>query len=138
MSGHGTRLGLIAAAMAICTTASAQEAGVFRDTDAAMTCVQIGNEAAMLSAAMGDATPRGGWLSALSGVARSGASLLLPGGSLAVAGVDAVRQPARQQREAEAAEALGRWYYLNGLHAGRGCRDPAPPSIEPGVLTPGR
>ncbi len=128
-------MALIAAATALVTTASAQETGVFRDADAQMTCVQIGDEAAMLSAAMGDATPRGGWLSALGGVARSGASLLLPGGSLAVAGVDAVRQPGREQREAEAMETLNRWYYLNGLHAGRGCRDPEPPAIEPGSLT---
>ncbi len=117
--------------------ASAQEEGVFREADAALTCAQIGDEAAQLSAAMGDATPQGGWLSSLGGMARSGAALLVPGGALAVAGVDAVRQPGRDRSEAEQGAVKNRWYYLNGLHAGRGCREPAEVAVETGVLPEG-
>lgn len=116
--------------------ASAQETGVFREADAAMTCAQIGDEAAELSAAMGDATPQGGWLSSLGGMARQGAALLVPGGALAVAGVDAVRQPGRERNEAEQKAAQDRWYYLNGLHAGRGCREPAEVAVETGTMPP--
>lgn len=140
MTGSKTTFALLAA-MAVGAPARAQEppsqhAGVFRPSDAEMTCAQIGDEAATLSAAMGDATPRGGWLSSLTGMARSGATLLVPGGALAVAGVDAVRQPGRERDEAERSEALNRWYYLNGLHAGRGCREPPAPAIQPYALTP--
>ena len=119
--------------MAACPVA-AQETGVFRQTDGAMSCGQISEEAAALSAAMGDATPSGGWLSSLAGMARSGAALLVPGGALAVAGVDVVRRPGEARDAAQAAETENRWYYLNGLHAGRGCREPAAPAIRPGVL----
>lgn len=133
---------------AVVTTgaASAQEAAVFRETDDALTCVQIGEEAAQLSASMGDRTPSGGWLSSLGDLAKSGASMLVPGGALAVAGADAVRQPGRDRAEAEEAALQNRWYYLNGLHAGRGCREPAQtaaiepaaparaPTIQPGAL----
>lgn len=129
-----TVIGGIAALAA--TGASAQETGVFREADAAMTCAQIGDEAAELSAAMGDATPQGGWLSSLGGMARQGAALLVPGGALAVAGVDAVRQPGRERNEAEQKAAQDRWYYLNGLHAGRGCREPVEVAVETGTLPP--
>ncbi len=104
-------------------TASAQESTVFRQADDGLTCAQISEEAAELSTAMGDATPQGGWLSSLGGIARSGAAMLVPGGALAVAGVDAVRQPGRDRNEAEQAATQNRWYYLNGLHIGRGCRE---------------
>lgn len=118
--------------------ATAQESGVFREADAHLTCAQISDEAAQLGQAMGDATPQGGWLSSLGGMARSGAAMLVPGGALAVAGVDAVRQPGRERDEAEQAAVQGRWYYLNGLHIGRGCREQvaaAPvPTIRPGAL----
>ena len=126
---------------------SAQDAGVFREADASLTCAQIGEEAAQLSEAMGEATPSGGWLSSLGNLAKSGASLIVPGAGLAVAGADAVRQPARDREEAEQAAIQNRWYYLNGLHAGRGCREQAQaaadptrsPAIEPGALpTPSR
>ena len=117
--------------------ASAQEETVFREADDSLTCAQISEEAAELSTAMGEATPQGGWLSSLGGIARSGASMLVPGGALAVAGVDAVRQPGRDREEAEQATVQNRWYYLNGLHIGRGCREEARAravSITPGAL----
>jgi len=144
---------LMIAVMAAGAT-SAQEAGVFREADEGLTCAQIGDEAAQLSEAMGDATPQGGWLSSLGSLAKTGASMLAPGGGLVVAGVDAVRQPGRDRDEAEQAAIQNRWYYLNGLHAGRGCREqttaaasapaaaqaPAPvqgraPAIQPTALT---
>ncbi|WP_271085430.1 hypothetical protein [Brevundimonas sp. NIBR11] len=127
-------------------TTSAQETSVFREADSGLTCAQIGDEAAQLSQAMGDATPQGGWLSSLGNLAKTGASLIIPGAGLAVAGADAVRQPGRERAEAEQAAIQNRWYYLNGLHAGRGCREQAAaepaamqapaPGPGPGVQTP--
>ena len=76
--------------------------------------------------------------------------MLVPGGGLAMAGVDAVRQPTRDRDEAEQATVQNRWYYLNGLHIGRGCREQAAvpvrapaqapaqgrsPAIQPAALT---
>ena len=117
----------------------AQETGVFRETDESLSCAGISDEAAQLGQAMGAATPQGGWLSSLGGIARSGAAMLVPGGGLAIAGVDAVRQPGRDRDEAEQAAVQSRWYYLNGLHIGRGCREQAQapsrsPTIQPGAL----
>lgn len=119
--------------------AGAQETGVFRETDERLSCGRISDEAAQLGQAMGDATPQGGWLSSLGGIARSGAAMLLPGSGLAMAGVDAVRQPTRDRDQAEQAAVQNRWYYLNGLHIGRGCREQAQaparsPAIQPGAL----
>ncbi|WP_309629659.1 hypothetical protein [Brevundimonas sp.] len=107
-----------------------QDAGVFRISDEGATCAQISDEAAQLGEAMGDATPQGGWLSSLGGIARSGAAMLAPVTAVAMAGVDAVRQPARDRDEAEQALVRNRWYYLNGLHIGRGCREQAPVQAE--------
>lgn len=114
--------------------AGQEDAGVFRDSDAEMTCPQISEEAARLGEDMGDATPSGGWLSSLGGIARSGAAMLVPGAGLAVAGVDAMRQPTRDRDGAEKAAVQGRWYYLNGLHIGRGCREASPVSVRTGAL----
>lgn len=128
----------------------AQDMGVFREADEGSTCAQISDEAAQLGEAMGDATPQGGWLSSLGGIARAGTAMLVPGGGLAMAGVDAVRQPTRDRDEAEQATVQNRWYYLNGLHIGRGCREQAAvparapaqapaqgrsPAIQPAALT---
>ena len=125
--------------------AAGPETGVFREADESLTCAGISEEAAALSVAMGDATPQGGWLSSLGGIARSGAAMLAPVTAVAMAGVDAVRQPGRDRDEAAQEQVQNRWYYLNGLHIGRGCRDQAPtpavaqtpprsPAIRPGVL----
>lgn len=129
----------LATALLAAGAAPAQEAGVFREADEGLTCAQIGDEAAQLSQAMGDATPQGGWLSSLGNLAKTGASLIVPGAGLAVAGADAVRQPGRDRDEAEQAAIQNRWYYLNGLHAGRGCREQAaaaPAAVQPAA--PGR
>ena len=116
-------IALLSAGAPLAQEAGSHEAGVFREADADSTCAQISEEAARLGEAMGDATPQGGWLSSLGGIARSGAAMLVPGAGLAVAGVDAVRQPGRDREEAEQAAVQNRWYYLNGLHIGRGCRE---------------
>lgn len=134
-------------------TASAQdvaaaETGVFREADESLSCARISEEAAELSTTMGDATPQGGWLSSLGGIARSGAAMLAPVTAVAMAGVDAVRQPTRDRDEAQQAAVQNRWYYLNGLHIGRRCREQAavpaqaptqvrPPAIQPvGLAVP--
>lgn len=110
---------------------------VFRDGDRALTCEQIASEAEQLSQSMGD-TPDGGVFGRLGGVARSGAALLIPGAGLAMAGADVVTAPGRERREAEEKAREGRWYYLNGLYAGRACAPPPaasaatpPPAVQP-------
>ena len=114
----------------------AQDTGVFRESDEGLTCARISHEAAQLGEAMGDATPQGGWLSSLGGIARSGAAMLVPGGGLAMAGVDAVRQPTRDRDDAEQAAVQNRWYYLNGLHIGRGCREQAAVPVQTSSRAP--
>jgi hypothetical protein len=128
------RLPLILAAAVLATPALAQEADappvVFRDGDAAMSCPQIADEAAALSETMGG---RGGpgVIGAVTGAARAGASMLIPGAGLAIAGVDALTREQRERKEAEEAAVEHRWYYLNGLYAGR-CNTP-PPAPPPTV-----
>ncbi len=95
---------------------------VIRDSDAAMTCLQLGDEAAQLSQTMG-AEPEGGLFGMLGGVARSGAAMLIPGAGLAMAGVDMLTKPGEERREAATLAVQNRWFYLNGLYAGRRCRE---------------
>lgn len=77
-----------------------------------MTCRQIADEAATLSARMGG-TPGGAAL----GVARAGAAALIPGAGLVIAGVDALGAPDRARKEADE----NRWHYLNGLYTANNC-----------------
>ena len=113
------RAHLFVAAALICGGCATQQASgadaatVVRAGDANMTCRQIANEAATLSARMGG-TPTGG---ALGGVAKAGAAALIPGAGLVMAGVDALNAPARERREADE----NRWHYLNGLYTARNC-----------------
>jgi len=97
---------------------------IIRTTDGAMTCLQIGEEAAQLSQTM-EGEPDGGLFDMLGGVARSGAAMLIPGVGLAMAGADVLTKPGEDRREAETLAILNRWYYLNGLYAGRRCREQA-------------
>ena len=126
---------------ALCTApAFAQEAApaamqVFRDTDGALTCRQISEEAAELSATMGG-SEGGGVFGRLGGVARSGAALLIPGAGLAMAGADALTQPGRERREAQELAVQNRWYYLNGLYAGLKCDQQAEAASVPAAPTP--
>ena len=92
---------------------------VVRPGDAEMTCRQMADEGAALSADMGDSGP--GLLGRVGGIARAGATMLVPAAGLAVAGVDALTSPGKARREAEADTRRDRWNYWNGLYAGRGC-----------------
>ena len=96
-----------------CATQQTSSTPVVRAGDDRLTCRQIADEAATLSARMGG-TPTGG---ALGGVARAGAAALIPGAGLVMAGVDALNAPERQRREADE----NRWHYLNGLYTARRC-----------------
>lgn len=100
-----------------------------RDSDPAMTCTALADEAARLSAEMGG-KPGPSIFDRLGGVARTGVAMLVPGAGLAIAGADALTQPERQRREAEALAGQNRWYYLNGVYAGRRCHElaEAPPA----------
>lgn len=97
--------------------ADASAATVVRAGDANLTCRQIADEAATLSARMGG-TPTGG---ALGGVAKAGAAALIPGAGLVMAGVDALNAPERARREVDE----NRWHYLNGLYTARRCQQNA-------------
>ena len=119
---------------------------VIRALDANMTCAAVSEEAARLSEAMGG-EPGGGLFGRLGGVARAGASMVIPGAGLAIAGVDALTAPERERKEAEAEAAAvrHRWYYLNGLYAGLRCQaasdaagpTPATPEDAAPVVVPG-
>ena len=99
--------------------AQSASATVVRDGDAALTCHQMADEAAVLSADMGDSG--GGLLGRFGEVARAGAAMVVPGAGLVLAGADAVTSSGRERREAKADASRDRWNYLNGLYAGKGC-----------------
>ncbi|WP_374515101.1 hypothetical protein [Brevundimonas sp.] len=92
-------------------------APVIRAADERLTCRQIADEAAALSADMGG-TPSGGGLGE---IAKAGAAMLIPGAGLLFAGADALTREERERRQAEALAVQNRWFYLNGLYAGRRC-----------------
>jgi hypothetical protein len=118
---------------------------IFRDGDAAMTCVQISDEAAALSEQFGG-DQGGGVFSSVVNVGRAGASLLIPGAGLALAGADALTRPERERREAHEQALEQRWYYLNGLYTGLRCNQTqaavqtevpaAAPAAVPAVVIP--
>ena len=129
----------ILAAMAVLGLASGaqamgQAATVVRDGDAALTCQQMANEAAELSASMGQG--EGGLLGRVGGVAKAGAAMLVPGAGLALAGADAVTAPGRERREAATDARRDRWNYLNGLYAGKGCGPDGDGSVAQAATTP--
>lgn len=93
---------------------------VFRPTDAQMTCRQMADEAAALSDLMSDQSQTGP-LGRMTGVARAGAGMLIPGVGLLASAVDALTAGQREKREAQRMAVRDRWHYLNGLYAGRRC-----------------
>lgn len=97
---------------------------VMRVSDMALTCADVADEAARLSASMGG-DPDKGLFDRLGGVARAGASMVIPGAGLVIAGADAMTSPGRDREAAEVAAVRHRWYYLNGLYAGRDCMNAA-------------
>jgi len=117
-------LGLGAGSPVLAQEAAAPPSGpieIIRASDAAMTCAAISEEAAGLSQTMGG-EPDGGLFGRLGGVARAGAAMVIPGAGLAIAGADALTAPDRERKEAEVAAVRHRWYYLNGLYAGKACQ----------------
>lgn len=94
---------------------------VIRASDTALTCAAVSEEAAGLSEAMGG-EPDGSLFGRLGGVVRAGATMMIPGAGLALAGADVVTAPGRERKAAESEAVRHRWYYLNGLYAGRGCQ----------------
>lgn len=114
------------AAPAFAQEASSESAGaVMRPTDAAFTCEQLVDEGLKISNALG-ANAEGSMFGRFGGVLRSGASLLVPGAGLVIAGADAMTQPERDARLAEDIARMNRWYYLSGLYMGRGCGQAQP------------
>lgn len=113
---------ILLSALSLAAPAMAQEGDpalvVFRPDDGALTCRQMADEAAALSAQMGG-KGGAGVFGAMGEVARSGAALLIPGAGLAMAGVDVLTRDGRERREAHEAAVEHRWYYLNGLYVGR-------------------
>lgn len=131
-----TAIATIAAATLLAGTAVAQDSAptpaqqVIRDTDSTLTCVQIADEAAQLSQAMGG-SPGSSTISALTDVAKAGAATFIPFAGLVIAGADALTQGDRQERIAAALAQQNRWFYLNGLYSGRGCMDnPTPAAAQ--------
>ena len=109
-----------------------QPTSVMKAEDMSLTCPAIGEEAAQLSQDMGGA-PEGGFIRSVGSVARSGVAMLVPGAGLAMAGADALTRGDRERKEAEARGLAYRWYYLNGLSAGRNCQgqaEAATPAVE--------
>ena len=99
-------------------------------SDVALTCAQMADEAAALSARMGQEGEQS-LFGMLGGVARSGAEMLIPGAGLVMAGTDAVTQPGREREDAEDAAIRYRWHFLNGMYLGRRCE---PPGTTPTVV----
>ncbi|RZJ44280.1 MAG: hypothetical protein EON87_10275 [Brevundimonas sp.] len=109
----------LALTILILPVAAAASAQTVRPGDDQLTCQQMADEAATLSAGFGEDSP--GIFGRVAGVARAGASALIPGAGLAIAGADAVTQPGRQSEERRDQAERDRWNYLNGLYAGRDC-----------------
>ena len=132
-------MAVLAAGPVFTGAALAQDAApgtVVRAGDDTMTCRQMADEAAELSAGMGSDRP--GVFGVVGEVARSGAAMLVPGAGLAMAGADALTSSGREKREAKAAAGRDRWNYLNGLYAGRGCNAPEQAAARPAEPEIGR
>lgn len=122
--GLSAATGLLLVAVPAFAQDSAQAAPtgpeIIRASDAQMSCMQISDEAAELSARMG-AEPHGGLFGRIGGVAKAGAAMLIPGAGLAMAAADVATAEDRERRAAETLATQHRWYYLNGLYAGQRC-----------------
>lgn len=150
-----TPFAIAVAALCLAAPVAAQDAGpaepqaqatlqAIRTDDPALTCIQLGDQAAQLSQIMGR-EPEGSLFGRLGGVVKAGAAMLIPGAGLAIAGTDAVTQPGRDRAETADRVTENRWHYLNGLYAGRRCHEQAeaqvaastpPPAAQAAVTTP--
>lgn len=115
-------LGLAGAAAAQETPESA--GAIIRQSDQSMSCAQIVAEGAEISQALGE-TREQSMFGRFGGVVKAGASMLVPGAGLAIAGAEALGEDERQAALAEDLARTNRWYYLNGLYFGKGCGAPA-------------
>lgn len=120
----------LAAAAFAAGTASAQDGdsagAVIRQSDQTLSCEQIVAEGAEISQALGE-TREQSLFGRFGGVVKAGASMLVPGAGIAIAGVEAMGEDERQAKLAEYLARMNRWYYLNGLYFGRGCAPVTPP-----------
>ncbi|HEV7229377.1 hypothetical protein [Brevundimonas sp.] len=97
---------------------------IIRQSDQTLTCEQIVAAGAEISQALGE-TREQSMFGRFGGVVKAGASMLVPGAGLAIAGVEAMGEDERQAALAEDLARMNRWYYLNGLYFGKGCGTPA-------------
>jgi hypothetical protein len=116
------------AGLGLAGAASAQEVesagAIIRQSDQSLTCEQIVAAGAEISQALGE-TREQSMFGRFGGVVKAGASMLVPGAGLAIAGVEAMGEDERQAALAEDLARMNRWYYLNGLYFGKGCGTPA-------------
>ena len=118
-------------AVGLATPALAQQGQVIQLGDSSLTCPQIVEGAGQLAQVLGGA-PEGGVFGseqaigaatglAMQGALMSGAGRAIPGMGLLGNAMGAMARRDRERREAERLVAQQRWYYLNGLYAGRNC-----------------
>ncbi len=127
MRGLVLSLSLLAG-LGLAGAASAQEVesagAIIRQSDQSLTCEQIVAAGAEISQALGE-TREQSMFGRFGGVVKAGASMLVPGAGLAIAGMEAMGEDERQAALAEDLARMNRWYYLNGLYFGKGCGTPA-------------
>jgi len=127
MRGLVLSLSLLAG-LGLAGAASAQEVesagAIIRQSDQTLICEQIVAAGAEISQALGE-TREQSMFGRFGGVVKAGASMLVPGAGLAIAGVEAMGEDERQAALAEDLARMNRWYYLNGLYFGKGCGTPA-------------
>ena len=113
-------LGAAAAGAAAAQDAPESAGAIIRQSDQSLSCEQIVAEGATISAALGE-TGEQSMFGLFGGVVKAGASMVVPGAGLAIAGMEALGEDERQAALAEDLARMNRWYYLNGLYFGRGC-----------------
>lgn len=118
---------LAALMAAVATPVLAQEGQVIRMGDSALSCTDIIMQANEAAETLGGA-PEGGLMTGENAVAVAQTAAIHTGMGQAVPGLGAVgglfRQASQARKEREEAArnvAQSRWYYLNGLYAGRQC-----------------
>ncbi|MCC5887545.1 MAG: hypothetical protein JJT88_14015 [Gammaproteobacteria bacterium] len=112
---------------AVVSPALAQEGQIIRMGDSALSCTDIILQANAAAETLGGA-PEGGLMTGENAVAVAQTAALHTGMGQAIPGLGAVggmfrqaSQARQQQQEAARKVAQSRWYYLNGLYAGRQC-----------------
>lgn len=121
------RIAIAVLAAAVAAPALAQEGQIIRMGDSALTCTDIVMQANEAAQTLGGA-PEGGLMTGEAAVSLAQTAAIHTGMGSAIPGLGAVgglfRQAAesrKQKQEEERKVAQSRWYYLNGLYAGRQC-----------------